>query len=295
MTEKIFEGVFTALITPFQSGEIDWPSLKKLVRFQLDAGIKGFVVRGTTGESPTLNFEEVEKIFKFLRVEAGHDVQIVVGTGTNSTRTSVEYTLAAKGWGADGALVVVPYYNKPSQEGLYAHFKSVAELGKLPVILYNVPSRTITKLEFETIRRLSDVRGVWAIKEASGDLVLGREIAMKAKNLTLLSGDDGTCFSLAREGGRGVISVMSHILPKQMIDWSHRAIAGESESVQKEFLAKYGELNTSLYVEANPIPIKYALWKMGIISSPELRLPLTALDKKHHGHLDRLLEEGGLI
>jgi 4-hydroxy-tetrahydrodipicolinate synthase len=288
-----FSGVYTALITPFLKGEVDWTSLKMLVRSQIDGGITGVVVSGTTGESPTVTMAEKKRIFEFIRSESDGALKLVMGTGSNSTAETIAATKAAKEWGAAGALVVVPYYNKPSQRGLFEHFAKVATESELPIILYNVPGRTITRLELSTIQELSKVKGIVAIKDATGDIEFGRAIALTT-NLLLSSGDDGTCLMLAGAGGRGVISVISHLIPKDFSSWMKRATSGESEVCSREFASRFGALNEALYVEANPIPLKYALYKMGIIASPELRLPLTELDEKYRAKMDQLLKQGGL-
>ncbi len=291
-------GIFTALITPFSKGEIDWVSLQKLLRQQIDGGVQGIVVCGTTGETPTLTLEERKKLFEFIRSEVSGAVRLVMGTGSNSTHETMVATRAAKEWGAIAALVVVPYYNKPSQKGLVAHFTKVAVEGELPVILYNVPSRTITALELESIQALAKVPGVVAIKEATGNLEFGRQIS-KTTHLMLASGDDASCMNLVGSGSRGVISVISHLIPKEMTTLFKRAVAneapGEIEAVASEWASRFGALNRDLYVEANPIPLKYALHKMGIISSPELRLPLTELDVKYRAVVDQAMKAGGLL
>lgn len=288
-----FSGVYTALITPFFKGEVDWTSLKKLVRSQIDGGVTGIVVSGTTGESPTITMAEKKQIFDFIRSESSGALKLVMGTGSNSTAETVAATKAAKEWGAAGALVVVPYYNKPSQRGLFEHFAKVATESSLPIILYNVPGRTITKLELATIQELAKVNGIVAIKEATGDIEFGRAIA-STTSLLLSSGDDGTCLMLAGAGGKGVISVISHLIPKDFSNWMKRATNGESDACSREFASRFGALNDALYIEANPIPLKYALYKMGIIASPELRLPLTELDEKYRAKVDQLLKQGGL-
>lgn len=287
-------GVFTALITPFAGGEIDWESLRKLVRFQLDGGVHGLVIGGTTAESPTLTRDEKQKLFSFVRSEVAGAVPLVMGTGSNSTAETIQSTLAAREWGAAAALVVVPYYNKPPQRGLVAHFRSVAESSELPVILYNVPSRTMTALSLESIVALSRISNVVAIKEASGDLKFGQEISQKTQ-LLLSSGDDGTALSLAGVGGRGVISVISHLIPREFTQLMQLATQGEHVVAQQRFDEKFGALNSHLYCEANPIPVKYAMWRMGIIKSPELRLPLMELESSHRGNMDQLLRSGGLL
>lgn len=288
------EGVFTALVTPFRGGEVDWTSLKKLVRHQLDGGVSGLVVGGTTAESPTLSSEEKQKIFDYVNVESGHAIPLVMGTGSNSTAETIVATKKAKAWGADAALVVVPYYNKPSQRGLFLHYQAIAREGGLPVILYNVPSRTITKLDLSTVQDLSRVPGIVAIKEASGDLEFGGQITSTTK-LLLSSGDDGTYLPLVAKGGRGVISVISNLIPNETEQLFKIARAGDVKGAASAFEDRFGALNGSLYVEANPIPVKYALYKMGVIASAEMRLPLTELDEKHRALLDGNLKKAGLL
>ncbi len=288
------QGVFTALVTPFIGGDIDWDSLRKLVRFQLDGGVQGLVVGGTTAESPTLSIEEKQKLFAFIKSEVSSAVPLVMGTGSNSTSDTISATRAAREWGANAALVVVPYYNKPPQRGLVAHFRAVAQASDLPIILYNVPSRTITALSLESIVELSRVPGIVAIKEASGDLKFGQQIAQQTQ-LLLSSGDDGTALSLAGVGGRGVISVISHLIPREFTQLLENAVSGDAVGAQRRFDEKYAGLNSHLYCEANPIPVKYALWKMGILRSAELRLPLMELDPSHRGVMDQHLRSGGLL
>lgn len=291
---KDITGVLTALVTPFKNGEIDWASLKKLVRQQLDGGVQGFVVSGTTGESPTLSKDEKKKIFEFVKGESAGQATLVMGTGSNSTSETVEATRAAAEWGADAALVVVPYYNKPPQRGLFAHFQQAAECSKLPIILYNVPGRTITKLELDTIVELSKLPNVVGIKDATSDMTLGKQTVDEcAKEFIVTSGDDGTFLELMGHGGKGVISVASHILPKEFSSWAKRAKIGDT-TPREEFM-KYVDLNNYLYVEANPIPIKMALHLMGIIESPELRLPLTKLSEPYTAELKNKMKAVGLL
>ena len=287
-------GVFTALVTPFKDGAVDFPSLKKLLRQQLDGGVNGFVISGTTGESPTLSEDEKKSIFDFVRAETGGKVPLVVGTGTNSTSDTVEATKAAARWGADAALVVVPYYNKPPQRGLFQHFQKVAECSDLRVILYNVPGRTITKLELETIAELSRLENVVGIKEATGDVEFGRQVIEECgEEFLVTSGDDGTFLDLIGVGGEGVISVAAHILPKEFSTWRKRAMGGDA-GARDEF-TKYNELNSYLYCEANPIPIKMALHLMGLIASPELRLPLVRLGEPQTAELKKKMIAVGLL
>ncbi len=284
---KKLTGVLTALITPFKNSEVDYESLKKLVQFQLKNGVDGFVINGTTAESPTLTEQERKKIFKYVQSEAGKDVPLIMGTGTNSTEESIARTKEASELGADAALVVVPYYNKPPQRGLFAHFKKIAEYSDIPVILYNVPSRTIAKLELETLVNLSKVKNIIGIKEASGDIDFAKKMREQTpKDFILLSGDDGCYVDFLKAGGDGIISVGSHILPKEF-----------SEVQKRKFdaLLKHMPTINDLYIEANPIPVKMALYLMGIISSAELRLPLMQMSEDLVPRLKKTMQTSGLI
>lgn len=290
---KLFHGAYTALVTPFLRGKIDFLSLEKLIKLQLDAGMHGFVVNGTTAESPTLSREEAFELLTFVRNKAGGKVKIIFGSGTNSTASTIQYSQEAEKRGADGLLVVVPYYNKPPQLGLALHFKAVAESVALPLMLYNVPGRTITSLSVDTIQQLSQVKNICAIKEATGNIEFGQEILKAvAKDFIVSSGDDETCLSLRKVGGQGVVSVCSHIMPTRMAQWMSEEITPD---VIKDFSGAL-ELIRTLYITSNPIPVKAALHILGIISSEEMRLPLCGLDreqikiveaqlKKHQGYL----------
>jgi 4-hydroxy-tetrahydrodipicolinate synthase len=278
---KKIKGVITALITPFNEGGVDYKSLEKLVNFQLEHGVEGFVINGTTAESPTLNDSERREIFKQVQKMVPADFPMIMGTGSNSTEKTIQDSQEAEKLGADACLVVVPYYNKPPQRGLLEHFKAVASSTSIPSILYNVPSRTITALELETIKKLSEHPNILGIKEASGDIDFDKQIrAQCGKQFVLLSGDDGTYDSFMSAGGDGVISVASHILPREMRDLKIR---------ENKQIIDY------LFCEANPIPLKMALYQMKIISSPELRLPLVTLPPDKSEQLKILLKQKGLV
>lgn len=282
---KNLKSVMTALVTPFKAGEVDWKSLKSLVRHQLESGIEGFVVLGTTGESPTIKAEERKKIFEFIKGEVAGQKPVILGTGTNSTDESVRLTKEAKAWGADAALVVVPYYNKPPQRGLLSHFRRVALESDFPVLLYNVPGRTVTSLEPETVQRLSEIPQIIGIKEASGNIELLRKMKkLTHPNFIYLSGDDGTYVDFLNEGGHGVISVTSHVFPKEMVKWKQMVIEGQGNLALAE-AARYLDLTNKLFCEANPIPVKKALQFMGLIDLAELRLPLCEMDDRLAGEL----------
>ncbi|NJM10335.1 MAG: 4-hydroxy-tetrahydrodipicolinate synthase [Bdellovibrionaceae bacterium] len=289
------QGLITALVTPFQDGEIDFASLKRLVKMQLDQGVQGFVVNGTTAESPTLSDAEVKKLFAFIKSEVSGQVPLIVGTGSNSTAKTAEFSREVSGWGPQAILVVVPYYNRPPQRGLTAHFREVAKASSVPVVLYNVPSRTVAGLEAATIAGLSQDENIVGIKEATGNMELLESIrAASAKDFVLLSGDDGSCIDFCARGGHGVISVSSHLIAEDMLHFLGRAYDGDKSS-NPEYRTKYADLMKWLYIEANPIPVKMALHWMGILASPELRLPLVSLDEKFHKEFKECLKKLALL
>ncbi len=290
-----FKGVFTALITPFKNQKIDYVSLEKLVKQQLAGKIEGFVVNGTTAESPNLKDEDVAEIFKKIRAWTKGNVPLILGTGSNSTEKTVENTKQAGEMGADAALVVVPYYNKPPQQGLYMHFKTVAEASKIPVILYNVPGRTITSLEPETVARLATVKNVIGIKEATGNMDIERKIIEKtSKDFVMLSGDDGTYADFLKNQGHGVISVATHVIPEAFVAITNFARKGQHAEAA-ELLKKYKTLIDLLFIEANPIPVKRAMQFMGIIESAELRLPLVEMSVDGSEKLKAEMKNLGLV
>lgn len=275
------KGTFTALITPFEKGRIDYQSLEKLIQQQLENKINGFVVNGTTAESPTLDARERSEIFSFIRERVPKSFPLIMGTGSNSTAKTIEDSQEAEKLGADALLVVVPYYNKPPQRGLLQHFQKVAASVKSPILLYNVPSRTITSLELDTILALSAHPNIVGIKEASGNMELARQIRKQCgPSFSLLSGDDGTYDTFIEAGGDGVISVASHILPSAMLSGA---------------VGPVKDLIEMLFVEANPIPLKMALKLMGLIKSAECRLPLVELAPDKIEPMRILLKKHGLI
>lgn len=289
-----FSGIFTALATPFVEGEVDLSSFRKLVQFQLENGVDGFVVNGTTAESPTLSIEECRKLFEVARSEAGDDFPLILGTGSNSTAKTIAATERAKEWGADGALVVVPYYNKPTQEGLILHFSAVAKSVDIPILLYNVPGRTVVSMTLDTVTTLSKAENIVGIKEATGDVSFGVELRKSmGEGFTITSGDDATCIDLCSKGGDGVISVISHIIPKELKGYFLQS--KEDPTASNQFLQKYQPLLDSVYKESNPIGIKMALYKMGIFDSPELRLPMVQMTKAASLVLESEMNQLGMI
>lgn len=270
-------------------------SVTKMVEFQLKNGINGFVVNGTTAESPTLTTEEVQQIYKRVREISGNKVPIILGTGSNSTADTIEATHQAREMGADAALVVVPYYNKPPQRGLVAHFSEVANSCDLPIILYNVPGRTITSMTAETIGELSKVKNIFAIKEASGDVAFDEKVKASVPNdFVMLSGDDPTYLPFLKMGGAGVISVMTNLITAQSAQWTALARAGKWSEAETDF-ERYKKLISLMYVEANPIPLKWMMYKAGLFASAEMRLPLVELDSQHHATLADEMKKLGLI
>lgn len=292
---KNFKATITALVTPFHNGVVDFESLEKLVRHQIQNGIEGFVINGTTAESPALSDEERQGIFQAVRSIVGAGFPLIMGTGSNSTAQTEELSEKAEEWGADGILVVVPYYNKPPQRGLVKHFTEVAKSVSIPVILYNVPGRTITALSADSIRELSRVQNIVGIKEASGDIEFEKEIIQKTSpEFIMLSGDDVTYVDFLKAGGHGVISVASHIIPQEMVAWKKLVAAGKYEEA-KTRLQKHTALINHLFVEANPIPVKMALHYMGLLRSPELRLPLVTMDEELAQRMKKEMVSLGVI
>jgi 4-hydroxy-tetrahydrodipicolinate synthase len=290
----MFEGAITALVTPFRGDAVDEEALRRLVEEQIAAGIDGLVPVGTTGESPTLTSEEHIQVIQIVVEAAKKRVPVIAGTGSNSTREAIELSLAAKQVGADGLLLVTPYYNRPGQDHLYNHFKAVVEAARLPSILYNVPGRTACDLLPETIARLAELPEVVGVKEATASALRASQImARVGDRLKLLSGDDATAFVLYALGGRGVISVVSNVAPALMSAMWDAAAAGKwNEARQLHYrLLPLGE---GLFVEANPIPVKAALAMMGKIAD-EIRPPLYTLAEQFRGKLRAQLKELGLV
>lgn len=278
----MFSGSMVALVTPMhKDGSVDQESLAKLVEFHVENGTDAIVAVGTTGESATLNEKEHCQTIKQVVELSNNRIPIIAGTGANSTSEAIELTQCAMEAGADACLLVTPYYNKPTQEGLYQHFKKVAESVAIPQILYNVPGRTAVDMLPETVFRLADIANIVGIKEATGDLQRGKQIIDECGDkLDVYSGDDATAMELILLGGKGDISVTANIAPKAMHEMCAAALAGDralAESINNKLLA----LHSKLFVESNPIPVKWALYDMGMISDG-IRLPLTVLDSQYH-------------
>ncbi len=269
----MFSGAFTAIVTPFKGGQVDEKAFKGLIRFGLDGGISGFVPCGTTGESPTLSHEEHNRVVEMTVKEVAGQVKIIAGTGSNSTEEAISLTRHAKKVGVDAALLVSPYYNKPTQEGLYRHFKAIAEAVDIPLVLYNIQGRTGVNIENSTMEKLSRLPNIVGVKEASGSILqMSEVIRLCGPDFDVLSGDDQMTFPLMALGGKGVISVVTNIIPDKMSALVRHMLAGEIDQARAIHFEIF-ELCQAMFVETNPIPIKAALGLMGKIE-PEFRLPL---------------------
>lgn len=288
----MFAGSMVALITPMEeNGAIDWAAYEKLIQWHLEQGSDGVVVLGTTAESPTITANErVELIKRAVALIAGR-VPVVVGTGANSTAVTIKNTQEAAKLGADAVLVVTPYYNKPTQAGLIAHFKAVAESTHLPIILYNVPARTACDLLPETAAELAKVSNIVAIKEATGDVSRVDEYKKLGTGLTLLSGDDGTCREFIERGGQGVISVVANIAPKAMCELCQLAVSSPADA--EKLRAKLAPLFNAMGIQSNPIPVKWAAAKMNLIPTG-IRLPLLPLEPAYHEDVLQAMQQAGI-
>jgi 4-hydroxy-tetrahydrodipicolinate synthase len=290
----MFTGVITALVTPLRGDALDEEALRRLVDEQIAGGVDGLVPVGTTGESPTLTNEEHLRVIQVVIEAAKKRVPVIAGTGSNSTRETIEMSAAAKKAGADGLLLVTPYYNRPGQEHLYRHFKAVVEAAPLPSVLYNVPGRTACDLLPETIARLAELPEVVGVKEATGSALRASQILARVPDkVAVLSGDDATAFPLFALGARGVISVVSNVAPKQMSAMWDAAAAGDWKKA-RELHYRLLPLGEGLFVEANPIPVKTAMAMMGRIAE-EIRPPLYPLAPQYRDKLKAQLQELGLL
>ncbi len=290
----MFEGIYVAIPTPFKGGEIDKGALKEHVNFLIENGVDGIVPCGTTGESATLSYKEHEEVIALTIEEAKGKVKVVAGTGSNSTKEAVELTKFAYRAGADGALLITPYYNKPNQEGLYLHFKTVAEAVPIPIILYNVPSRTGVNMLPETVARLSEIENIVAIKEATGSTSVATEIInLTEEKIEVLSGDDLTFFPLLAVGAKGVISVTANIVPEKMVKMYRAFKEGRWEEASEIHRELYN-LSKVLFIDTNPIPVKTALSMMGRMEK-EFRLPLCPTTPEKEEVIKKTLKEYGVI
>ncbi|OOS02782.1 dihydrodipicolinate synthase [Moraxella cuniculi DSM 21768] len=289
------KGAITALVTPMKpDGSVDYDALAKLIDWQIAEGIHGLVAVGTTGEAATLPMQEHIKVLRFFVEQVASRVPVIAGTGANSTHEAIELTAHAKEAGADCALLVVPYYNKPTQEGMYQHFKAVATVVDMPQMLYNVPGRTVVDMSEDTVNRLADLPNIIAIKDATGDIERGKRLIERVGDRILVfSGDDPTALTLMHHGAVGDISVSSNIAPKAMSQVFELALAGkftEAEAIHQQI----AHLHHDLFIETSPQPVKYALHKMGRIDTG-IRLPMVWLSQEYHAAIDEALLKAGLL
>lgn len=289
------QGSMVALITPMlANGDIDYERLAQLIDWQIEQGTHVLVAVGTTGESATLTVEEHANVIRFFVQHVAGRVPVVAGTGANSTQEAIELTQHAKDAGADCALLVAPYYNKPTQEGLYQHYKAIAEAVDIAQMLYNVPGRTVVDIAQETVERLADIENIVAIKDATGSLERGeRLIKAVGERMVVLSGDDATALELVKLGAKGNISVTANVAPYAMSQTFSLALKGDFEQA-KAIHDTVKHLHKDLFVESSPIPVKYALYKMGKIEKG-IRLPLVWLSEKYHHQLDEALKKAKLL
>ena len=296
MKQVIFTGAATALVTPFQKdGSIAWDELERLIEFQVQGGIDAIVACGTTGEAATMTTEEHTQVIKFIIEKVKGRVPVIAGTGSNDTAFCVELSQEAKNLGADGLLLVTPYYNKTSQKGLIESFNYVADSVKMPCILYNVPSRTGCNIQPATYQELSKTPYIVAVKEANGDIsATARTAALCGDNLTIYSGEDNQTLPTMALGGKGVISVFSNALPGTMHNLAAAMLQGDLETARKiDF--EYLDLMDGFFLDVNPIPIKEAMFQMGLIQSNFCRMPLTTMTEEGKAKLTAMLKKHSLV
>lgn len=290
----MFTGSIVAIVTPFKNGEIDKKTLVSLIEWQIEQGIDGIVPCGSTGESATLSFEEHNEVIKLTVEVVNKRIPVIAGTGSNNTQEALELTKYAKKIGVDGALLITPYYNKPTQEGLFQHFSKIAKEVNIPIVLYNVPSRTGVNLLPITVKRLAEIDNIVAVKEASGSLSQMSEIVRYCQDkITLLSGDDGLTLPILSIGGKGIISVVANIIPAKVAKLVDAYMQGDLITAQKihyEILP----LCDAMFYETNPIPVKTALGLMNKIN-PELRLPLCPISDENLKKIKMILSQYKLI
>jgi 4-hydroxy-tetrahydrodipicolinate synthase len=287
-------GSLVAIVTPMrEDGSLDLARFRQLIDWHVAEGTDGIVVVGTTGESPTVNFDEHKELIRIAVQHSHGRIPIIAGTGGNSTVEAIELTESAKKAGATACLSVVPYYNKPTQEGMYLHFRKIAETVDLPMILYNVPGRTVADMQTDTVLRLAQVPGIIGMKEATANIERNSDLIRRApRNFAIYSGDDATCLALILMGGHGVISVTANVAPKPMHQMCAAALVGDVKKA-RELNFKLFPLHQKLFVESNPIPVKWAMTEMGLIEGG-LRLPLSPLAERFHQTVREALHEAGI-
>jgi len=290
----MFKGTFSALITPFKDGVLDERALRELIEWQIQQGVDGIVPCGSTGEAATLSHAEHERVIKIAIGQARRRVQVLAGTGSNSTAEAIRLTAFAREAGADGALLISPYYNKPTQEGIFQHYKAIADAVGLPLVVYNIPGRTASNIMPETLGRLARINHVVGVKESSGSMEQASEIVrLCGDKITVLSGDDSLTVPLMALGARGVVSVITNVVPGQMCELVQHAMAGDFARA-RELHYRLLPLMRAMFVETNPIPVKYAASLLGKCGA-EVRLPLTPLSVEGAERVRTAMNEAGLL
>jgi 4-hydroxy-tetrahydrodipicolinate synthase len=290
----MFKGSITALITPFANGGLDEDAFRKLIRWQISSGTHGLVPTGTTGESPTLSHDEHMRVVEAAIAEAAGKVPVIAGTGSNSTREAIELTRHARKAGADAALVVTPYYNKPTQEGLYLHYKAIHDAADIPIIIYNIPGRSVVNMSVETMARLAALPNIVGVKDATGALArISQQRAACGPEFVQLSGEDGIALGAMVHGARGCISVTANVAPALCAEFQNACLAGDFRRAL-ELQDRLYPLHEALFVEASPAPVKYAAERLGLCSS-EVRLPLSPLTEEGRRAVDAALKSAGLL
>lgn len=290
-----FQGSIVALVTPFRNGNVDEPKLRELVEFHVSHGTDGIVPCGTTGESPTLSHDEHKRVVEIVIDAARGRIPVIAGTGSNSTAEAIDLTSHARNAGAAGALVVNPYYNRPTQEGLYRHFRAVAEAVDIPILVYNIASRTAVNVETDTLARLvTDCPNIVGVKEASGSLDQMTQVILACgPDFSVLSGDDNLTLPLMSVGGRGVISVVANFVPRDTAEMTHAALGGDWKLARDLHLRLF-PLCRAMFIETNPIPVKEAMAMLGMIE-PEYRLPMCRMSDANRQRLKTILDRYGLL
>ena len=290
----MFKGSITALITPFRNGSLDEGALRRIVDWQITEGTHGLVPTGTTGESPTLNFDEHKRVVEITIEAAGGRVPVIAGTGSNSTAEAIELSQHAEKAGADGLLIVTPYYNKPTQEGLYQHFKAINDAVGIPIVIYNIPGRSIVDMSVATMARVFELKNVTGVKDATANLArVSQQRAAMGPEFNQLSGEDATALGFMAHGGNGCISVASNVAPRLCADFQNACLKGDFKAAL-ELQDRLMPLHDVLFIETNPGPVKYAVSRLGMCS-PEMRLPMVPVSEATKKAVDSVLGQLGLI
>jgi 4-hydroxy-tetrahydrodipicolinate synthase len=290
----MFKGSYTALVTPFRDGAVDEDAFVRLVEWQISEGTHGLVPVGTTGESPTLSHDEHKRVVELTVKSARSRVPVIAGAGSNSTAEAIEFTKHAKSVGADGALIVTPYYNKPTQEGLYQHYKAINDAVDLPIIIYNIPGRSVVDMSVDTMRRCFELPNVVGVKDATANLArVSQQRAAMGPEFNQLSGEDATALGFMAHGGHGCISVASNIAPRLCAEFQNACLRGDYAAAL-ELQDRLMPLHEVLFIETNPSPAKYALWRLGMCE-PDTRLPLVPLQEATKRAVDSALAKLGLL